>query len=47
MFSPQFFVSDDDHVAKSDKDSPHSARKLEIVPQSGEGADTEDGSSSE
>ncbi|KAM8730861.1 anion exchange protein 2b isoform 1-T1 [Acanthopagrus schlegelii] len=43
----EFFVSDDDHVAKSDKDSPHSARKLEIVPQSGEGRDTEDGSSSD
>ncbi|XP_030254431.1 anion exchange protein 2b isoform X3 [Sparus aurata] len=43
----EFFVSDDDHVAKSDKESPHSARKLEIVPQSGEGADTEDGSSSD
>ncbi|XP_073345003.1 anion exchange protein 2b isoform X1 [Pagrus major] len=43
----EFFVSDEDHAAKSDKESPRSARKLEIVPQSGEGADTEDASSSD
>lgn len=47
VFSPQFFVSDEDHVAKCGKESPHLARKLEIVPQSAEGADVEDVTSSE
>ncbi|XP_070709125.1 anion exchange protein 2b isoform X2 [Pempheris klunzingeri] len=43
----EFFVSDEDHSTKHGKESPHSARDLEIVPQSAEGADTEDGSSSD
>ncbi|XP_029313350.1 anion exchange protein 2b isoform X2 [Cottoperca gobio] len=43
----EFFVSDEDQVAKRGKDSPHSARELDIVPQSGVGADTEDASSSD
>ncbi|KAI3354861.1 hypothetical protein L3Q82_004656 [Scortum barcoo] len=43
----EFFVSDEDHVAKCDKESPHTARKLDIVPHSGVGADTEDSSSSD
>ncbi|KAM9337663.1 anion exchange protein 2-like [Symphorus nematophorus] len=43
----EFFLSDEDHVAKRDKESPHSARELDIVPLSAEGADTEDGSSSD
>lgn len=44
---PQFFLSDDEHVAKQGKESPHSARKLDIVPHSAEGADNTDASSSE
>ncbi|TMS09137.1 Anion exchange protein 2 [Larimichthys crocea] len=43
----EFFVSDEDHSAKCDKESPHSARELDIVPQSGERAETEDASSSD
>ncbi|XP_035854120.1 anion exchange protein 2b isoform X1 [Sander lucioperca] len=43
----EFFVSDEDHVAKCGKESPHLARKLEIVPQSAEGADVEDVTSSD
>nr|QOU09171.1 csolute carrier family 4 member 2B [Lateolabrax maculatus] len=43
----EFFVSDEDHVAKRGKESPQQARKLEIVPQSGEGADSEDATSSD
>lgn len=46
-FPPQFFLSDDEHVAKQGKESPHSARKLDIVPHSAEGADNTDASSSE
>ncbi|XP_035467990.1 anion exchange protein 2b isoform X7 [Scophthalmus maximus] len=38
----EFFVSDEDHVAKCGKESPHSARELDIVPQSGVGADADD-----
>ncbi|KAM4606059.1 anion exchange protein 2b [Polymixia lowei] len=39
----QFFVSEEDpHVAKLSKESPHSARELDIVPQTGVGADTDD-----
>lgn len=34
-------------MAKRGKESPQQARKLEIVPQSGEGADSEDATSSE
>ncbi|XP_041817821.1 anion exchange protein 2b isoform X2 [Chelmon rostratus] len=40
----EFFVSDEDHEAR---ERPHSARELDIVPQSGEGADSEDASSSD
>uniref|UniRef100_A0A8C4ER29 Anion exchange protein n=1 Tax=Dicentrarchus labrax TaxID=13489 RepID=A0A8C4ER29_DICLA len=40
----EFFVSDEDHAAK---ETTHAARELDIVPQSGEGADTEDASSSD
>lgn len=47
VFPPQFFLSDDEHVAKQGKESPHSARKLDIVPHSAEGADNTDASSSE
>ncbi|KAI4806490.1 hypothetical protein KUCAC02_017315 [Chaenocephalus aceratus] len=43
----EFFLSDEDHVSKRGKESPHSARELEIVPQSGVGADTEYASSSD
>ncbi|XP_056219945.1 anion exchange protein 2b isoform X1 [Seriola aureovittata] len=43
----EFFVSDDDHVASRDKESPRSARELDIVPQCGEAADTEDGTSTD
>ncbi|XP_063768721.1 anion exchange protein 2b isoform X5 [Eleginops maclovinus] len=43
----EFFLSDEDQVAKLGKESPHSARALEIVPQSGVGADPEDASSSD
>ena len=47
VFPPQFFVSDEDHVAKQGTESPHSARELDIVPQSGVGVDTEDATSTE
>lgn len=47
VFPPQFFVSDEDHAAKSGKESPHSTRELDIVPQSGLGTDTEDATSTE
>ncbi|KAM3860224.1 anion exchange protein 2-like [Diretmus argenteus] len=43
----QFFVSDEDHVAKPAKESPHATRELDIVPQSGVGADTDDATSTE
>ncbi|XP_041669769.1 anion exchange protein 2b isoform X2 [Cheilinus undulatus] len=43
----EFFLSDDDHVSKRSKESPHSARELDIVPHSAEGADHEDASSSD
>ncbi|XP_076617155.1 anion exchange protein 2b [Chaetodon auriga] len=43
----EFFVSDEDQETKSDKERPHSSRELDIVPQSGEGADSEDASSSD
>ncbi|XP_068566132.1 anion exchange protein 2b isoform X2 [Cebidichthys violaceus] len=40
----EFFVSDEDHAAK---ESPHSARELDIVPQSAVGADTEEATSTD
>nr|XP_046226635.1 anion exchange protein 2b isoform X1 [Scatophagus argus] len=43
----EFFVSDEDHVARQDKESPHSGRRLDIVPHSGVGGDTEDASSTD
>ncbi|XP_054479243.1 anion exchange protein 2b [Anoplopoma fimbria] len=43
----EFFLSDEDHVAKRSKESPHSTRELDIVPQSAVGADTEDATSSD
>uniref|UniRef100_A0AAX7VSS1 Anion exchange protein n=1 Tax=Astatotilapia calliptera TaxID=8154 RepID=A0AAX7VSS1_ASTCA len=43
----QFFVSEDDHVSKSVKESPHSVRKLDIVPQSGVGGEHEDATSTD
>ncbi|KAF7667990.1 hypothetical protein LDENG_00037530 [Lucifuga dentata] len=43
----EFFVSDEDQVAKSGTESPHSARELAIVPQSGVGADTDDSTSTD
>lgn len=43
----EFFVSDEDHAAKSGKESPHSTRELDIVPQSGLGTDTEDATSTD
>ncbi|XP_008288535.1 anion exchange protein 2b isoform X2 [Stegastes partitus] len=43
----EFFVSDEDHAAKRGKESPHSARELDIIPQSGVGTDTEDASSTD
>ncbi|XP_049420756.1 anion exchange protein 2b isoform X1 [Epinephelus fuscoguttatus] len=43
----EFFVSDEDQVAKRGTESPHTARELDIVPHSGVGADTEDASSSD
>ncbi|XP_042366041.1 anion exchange protein 2b isoform X2 [Plectropomus leopardus] len=43
----EFFVSDEDHEAKRDKESPHAARELDIVPHSGVEADAEDASSSD
>ncbi|XP_068200027.1 anion exchange protein 2b isoform X2 [Antennarius striatus] len=41
----EFFLSDEDHVVK--RESLHASRELNIVPQSGEGADAEDASSSD
>ncbi|XP_034562277.1 anion exchange protein 2b [Notolabrus celidotus] len=43
----EFFLSDDDHVSKRGKDSPHSARELDIVPHSADGADPDDATSSD
>lgn len=43
----EFFLSEEDQVAKRDKESPQTARELDIVPQSAAGADTEDASSSD
>ncbi|XP_004552020.1 anion exchange protein 2b isoform X1 [Maylandia zebra] len=43
----EFFVSEDDHVSKSVKESPHSVRKLDIVPQSGVGGEHEDATSTD
>ncbi|XP_060920797.1 anion exchange protein 2b isoform X2 [Labrus mixtus] len=43
----EFFLSDDDHVVKRGKESPHSARELDVVPRSADGADTEDATSSD
>ncbi|XP_039982294.1 anion exchange protein 2b isoform X2 [Xiphias gladius] len=43
----EFFVSDEDHVAKQGTESPQSARELDIVPQSGVGVDTEDATSTD
>ncbi|XP_071381911.1 anion exchange protein 2b isoform X3 [Centroberyx affinis] len=43
----QFFVSDEDNVAKPGKESPRLARELDIVPQSGEGADTDEATSTD
>ncbi|XP_067433706.1 anion exchange protein 2b isoform X4 [Thunnus thynnus] len=43
----EFFVSDEDHVAKRGKESPSSARELDIVPQSVIGTDTEDATSTD
>ncbi|XP_053198678.1 LOW QUALITY PROTEIN: anion exchange protein 2b [Scomber japonicus] len=43
----EFFVSDEDQVAKRGKDSPRSARDLDIVPQSGLATESEDASSTE
>ncbi|XP_069552462.1 anion exchange protein 2b [Brachyistius frenatus] len=43
----EFFVSDEDNVRKRGKKSRHSARELEIVPQSAEGADPEDSASTD
>lgn len=47
MSPPQFFLSDDEHAARKGRESPQSARTLDIVPHSAEGADTTDSSSSE
>ncbi|XP_034428709.1 anion exchange protein 2b isoform X5 [Hippoglossus hippoglossus] len=38
----EFFVSDEDHAATRGTESPHTSRSLDIVPQSGVGADAED-----
>lgn len=43
----EFFVSDEDQMAKPDKESPHSVRELSIVPQSAVEADNEDASSTD
>uniref|UniRef100_A0A3Q3FCB0 Anion exchange protein n=1 Tax=Labrus bergylta TaxID=56723 RepID=A0A3Q3FCB0_9LABR len=43
----EFFLSDDDHVVKRGKESPHSARELDVVPHSADGADNEDATSSD
>ncbi|KAM9332172.1 anion exchange protein 2b isoform 2-T3 [Pholidichthys leucotaenia] len=43
----EFFVSDEDHVAKYRKGSPLSARELDVVPHSARGADPEDASSTD
>uniref|UniRef100_A0A669BZH1 Anion exchange protein n=1 Tax=Oreochromis niloticus TaxID=8128 RepID=A0A669BZH1_ORENI len=43
----EFFVSEDDHASKSVKESPHSVRKLDIVPQSGVGGEHEDATSTD
>lgn len=44
----EFFLSDEDQEARrGKKESPHFARELDIVPQSAEGADTGDASSSD
>ncbi|XP_029978844.1 anion exchange protein 2b isoform X3 [Sphaeramia orbicularis] len=43
----EFFVSDEDQMAKPDTESPHSARELSIVPQSAVEVDNEDASSTD
>ncbi|KAM3593043.1 uncharacterized protein V6R79_005054 [Siganus canaliculatus] len=43
----EFFVSDEDQAAKRDKESPHAARELNIVPKSGQSPDSEDVSSTD
>ncbi|CAK6967458.1 LOW QUALITY PROTEIN: anion exchange protein 2b [Scomber scombrus] len=43
----EFFVSDEDQVAKRGKDSPRLARDLDIVPQSGVVTESEDASSTD
>uniref|UniRef100_A0A4W6G8P0 Anion exchange protein n=1 Tax=Lates calcarifer TaxID=8187 RepID=A0A4W6G8P0_LATCA len=43
----EFFLSDEDQVAKRGKESPHPARALDIVPQSGLGTDSENASSTD
>ncbi|XP_026148293.1 anion exchange protein 2b isoform X1 [Mastacembelus armatus] len=43
----EFFVSDEESTATHSKESPHSARELNIVPQSAVGADTEDATSTD
>ncbi|XP_075903855.1 anion exchange protein 2b isoform X2 [Nelusetta ayraudi] len=43
----EFFLSDDEHAARKGRESPQSARKLDIVPHSAEGADNTDSSSSD
>ncbi|CAB1447376.1 unnamed protein product [Pleuronectes platessa] len=43
----EFFVSDEDPSSTRGPESPHPARSLDIVPQSGVGADAEDGTSTD
>ncbi|XP_068443251.1 anion exchange protein 2-like, partial [Clinocottus analis] len=43
----EFFVSDEDHVDKRAKESLHSGRELDIVPQSAAGAGAEEETSSD
>ncbi|XP_053268423.1 anion exchange protein 2b isoform X2 [Pleuronectes platessa] len=43
----EFFVSDEDPSSTRGPESPHAARSLDIVPQSGVGADAEDGTSTD
>ncbi|KAM7390256.1 hypothetical protein PAMA_008433 [Pampus argenteus] len=43
----EFFVSDEEHTAKSDKESPRSARELDVVPLSALRTDTKDATSTD
>ncbi|XP_028289780.1 anion exchange protein 2b isoform X2 [Gouania willdenowi] len=43
----EFFLSDDEHVSRFDRESPHAARVLRVVPHSGVSIDSEDTTSTD